>query len=211
MQDKRRPHGSGSIIVRRGIYYGKWRIGERQIMRKLGPVRTPGQRDGLTKATAEAKLRELMADAPAPVAERVTVQDAGARHLAHLEAMGRKPSTLRSYRNQLDAQIVPRIGARPIASAGARGRGALAAQLARDRPVSQDGPQHPRAAQRHLRVRDQARLGNRQPVPARGSPARRGEPGRPLSGPRRGGGRASRRSATVTSAACTGRSSWPPR
>ena len=131
MKDKRRPHGSGSIIVRRGIYYGKWRIGERQIMRKLGPVRTPGQRDGLTKATAEAKLRELMADTPAPVAERVTVQDAGARHLAHLEAMGRKPSTLRSYRNQLDAQIVPRIGARPIGQLEREDVEQLAAQLAR--------------------------------------------------------------------------------
>ena len=184
MQDKRRPHGSGSIIVRRGIYYGKWRIGERQIMRKLGPVRTPGQRDGLTKATAEAKLRELMADTPAPVAERVTVQDAGARHLAHLEAMGRKPSTLRSYRNQLDGQIVPRIGARPIGQLKREDVEQLAAQLARAglRPRRSE---HPRAAQRHLRVRDQARLGNRQPVPARRPSERPGKPGRPLSGRRR--------------------------
>jgi integrase len=129
----RRPHGSGSIIVRRGVYFGKWRVGDRQVMRKLGPVRKPGSRDGLTKATAEAKLRELMAEVTAaPVAERVTVQDAGARHLAHLGAMGRKPSTLRSYANQFERRIVPLIGVHPIAQLSSEDVEALAAQLARD-------------------------------------------------------------------------------
>lgn len=112
----RRPHGSGSIINRSGVYYGKWRVGDRQVMRKLGPVREPSSRDGLTRAMAEAKLRQVMADAvEPPVVERVTVEEAGRRHLAHLEAMGRKPSTLRSYRNQFDSQIVKRIGTRLIA------------------------------------------------------------------------------------------------
>jgi integrase len=137
MQNKRsdhRPHGSGSIIVKSGVYYGKWRVGHRQVMRKLGAVRTPGSRDGLTRTMAEAKLRQLMSEVVAPpVAERVIVEEAGRRHLAHLEAIGRKPSTLRSYRNQFDSQIVPRIGTRPIAGLTRDEVESLVAALKRDR------------------------------------------------------------------------------
>jgi integrase len=129
----RRPHGSGSIITRNGVYYGKWRVGHRQVLRKLGPVRAPASRDGLTRTMAEAKLRQLMADVvEPPTVERVTVEDAGRRHLAHLEAMGRKPSTLRSYRNQFDSQIVKRIGSRPIAQLSRGDVEALVAALSRD-------------------------------------------------------------------------------
>jgi hypothetical protein len=76
MQTKRtdrRAYGSGSIITRSGVYYGKWRVGQRQVLRKLGPVRAPGTREGLTRTMAEAKLREAMAEVAAPIAERVTV------------------------------------------------------------------------------------------------------------------------------------------
>lgn len=112
----RRAHGSGSIVVKGGSYFGKWRVDGRQVMRRLGPVRQSGTRDGLTKTQAEARLRELMASVTeAPVTERVTVQEAGEQLLAHLEAMGRKPSTLRAYRSKLKAQIGPRLGAKPLA------------------------------------------------------------------------------------------------
>jgi integrase len=112
----RRTYGSGSIIEIGGVYHGKWWVGGRQVKRKLGPTRKPGTRDGLTKPQAEAVLRKLMTEITAPpVTERVTIADAGARLLNHLETMGRKPSTLRTYRSNLDNQIVPRIGDRPIA------------------------------------------------------------------------------------------------
>jgi hypothetical protein len=95
----RRSHGTGSLIEKNGIYYGKWRVAGRQVMRKVGPVRKPASRDGLTKSQAEAQLRKLMAELTAPpVTERITVQEAGERLLGHLEAMGRKPSTLRIAR-----------------------------------------------------------------------------------------------------------------
>lgn len=129
----RRPRGTGSIVVKSGAYYGKWRTGQRQVLRKLGPVRAPGSREGLPRTMAEAKLRQLMAEVTAPaVVERVTVEETGRRHLAHLEAMGRKPSTLRSYRNQFDAQLVRRIGARPIAQLSRDEVEAMVAALARD-------------------------------------------------------------------------------
>lgn len=43
-RSNRRSYGTGSIILRGGAYYGKWRVGERQVMRKLGTARRPGSR-----------------------------------------------------------------------------------------------------------------------------------------------------------------------
>jgi hypothetical protein len=129
----KRPRGSGSIIVRAGVYYGRWQVGDRQVMRRLGPVRAPGTRQGLTGTMAEARLRELMAEVvPPPIGERVTVEGAGRRHLAHLEAMGRKPSTLRSYRNQFEAQLVLRLGDVMIATLDGEQVEQLVAALARE-------------------------------------------------------------------------------
>ncbi|MHB8492215.1 MAG: hypothetical protein ACYDA6_08415, partial [Solirubrobacteraceae bacterium] len=59
-RNARRAYGSGSIVIRGDSYYGKWRVGGRQIMRKIGPVRKVGTSTGLTKAQAEARLRKLI-------------------------------------------------------------------------------------------------------------------------------------------------------
>jgi site-specific recombinase XerD len=57
-----------------------------------------------------------MAEMTLPIAtERLTVEEAAGRLVSHLEAMGRKPSTLRAYRSKLAAQIKPRLGDRPLA------------------------------------------------------------------------------------------------
>jgi integrase len=118
---------------RNGVYYGKWPVGDRQVFRRLGSVRASGSRDGLTRTMAEAKLRQLMADVVnPPVVERVTVEEAGRRHLAQLEAVGRKRSTLRSYRNQFHAQLVKRVGDRPIVQPTGSDVERLVAALARD-------------------------------------------------------------------------------
>ena len=116
----KRRYGSGSLTERNGVWYGKWRIGARQVKRKLGSVRRPGTREGLTRSMAEARLREAMVEAASVpvVAERLTVSEVGERLLAHLEAMGRKPSTLRSYRSRMRNQITPRIGDAPISRVG---------------------------------------------------------------------------------------------
>jgi integrase len=112
----RRTHGSGGLLIKSGVYYGKWRVDGRQVMRRLGPVRASSTREGLTKAQAEARLRSAMAEMTlAPSSERMTVQEAAGRLLGHLEAMGRKPSTLRAYRSKLAAQIKPRMGDKTLA------------------------------------------------------------------------------------------------
>ncbi len=127
---QRRAYGSGSIFERGGTYFGKWRVGDRQIKRKLGPVRKTGTRDGLTKAMAEARLRALMLEVTPPPAARMTVEEVGRHWLTHLEALGRKRSTMRSYRSNFENQIVKRnIGAQPVDRVDTRGSGALRRRL----------------------------------------------------------------------------------
>src|SRR2546421_5567362 len=79
----RRPLGTGSLLVRtdsRGCktWYGKWRAGERQRMRKLGPQREPGSAVGLTRTQAEAELRRLSGEEQErPVRERLNLAALG--------------------------------------------------------------------------------------------------------------------------------------
>lgn len=61
----KRAYGSGSLIERDGVWYGKWRVDGRQVKRKVGVKRSRGEADGLTKSQAEARLRELMAEVTA--------------------------------------------------------------------------------------------------------------------------------------------------
>jgi hypothetical protein len=84
--------------------------------RKLGPVRPPGTREGLTRAQAERALRRQMeAELAQPsVAERLTVAEAGARLLTHLEGLGRKRSTLQGYESFLRVHLAPFFGDRPL-------------------------------------------------------------------------------------------------
>lgn len=112
----RRSYGSGSLVVRKGTWYGKWRVGGRQVQRKLGPVRQPGMREGLTRSLAEHELRRRMHVELAIVrtADRLAVGEAGERLIGHLEALGRKPSTLRAYRAALRGHLEPHLGSKTL-------------------------------------------------------------------------------------------------
>lgn len=113
----RRRHGTGSIVVRGGSYYGKWREPDgRQVMRRLGQVRPGGSRDGLTKAQAETELRRRM-EQPNPVRqapEKRTIADLAEAHLALKENAGLKRSTAVGYRSVVHAHLVPFFGERRI-------------------------------------------------------------------------------------------------
>jgi integrase len=81
----------------------------RRIQRKIGPARSPGETDGLTKAQAEGELRKLRLaehDRPARV-ERVTVEHAGAELSRRLEFRGRKKSHRLTVASDLRNHLVP--------------------------------------------------------------------------------------------------------
>src|SRR5690348_14910546 len=115
-RNARRAYGTGSIVTRGDNYYGKWRVGNRQIMRKLGPVRKVGTSTGLTKAQAEARLRKLISETTyvAPE-ERLPFGEVAGRYIAHVEhVMGRKPSTIRDYRIIVSKHLAPHFGGKAI-------------------------------------------------------------------------------------------------
>jgi len=117
----RRSYGTGALFIRRDAggrdtWYGKWRVGGQQLKRRIGAVRKPGTREGLTRPQAERELRrkiESTVPAAAP-GERRSVEEVGGQLVGHLEALGRKPSTLSTYRSLLRAHLVPHLGDRTL-------------------------------------------------------------------------------------------------
>ena len=112
----RRSYGTGSLITRNGNYYGKWWINDRQVMRKIGLVRTPHKPDGMTKTQAEAHLRDLIqtARAAAPMEHARTLGDAADAWLTHKEATGVKASSIRADRAALDKWFLPTLKTRSL-------------------------------------------------------------------------------------------------
>src|SRR3954452_13063981 len=116
---RRRAYGTGCPYVKttsRGqeTWYVQFRIGGRQVKRALGAKRAAGSADGLTRTEAERKLRQLIeATRPLPP-ERLTVEEAGRRLVAHLGELGRKRSTLMNYESCLRVHLVPFFGRRPL-------------------------------------------------------------------------------------------------
>jgi integrase len=108
------------LLVRRDrrgreTWYGKWRTGERQVMRALGPRRQPGDTLGLTRRQAELELRRLMGEETArPIVERLTLETLAPRYLAHKETIGLRRSTLRDYASHLRVHLIPFFGRRSL-------------------------------------------------------------------------------------------------
>jgi integrase len=111
----RRPYGTGTLYVKAGNWYGRWRIAGRKVNRRLGPVRKPGTREGLTRPQAERELRRRMEQEHAVASTaRLTVAEAGDRLIDHLEALGRKKSTIEGYRSALAVHLVPFFRDKPL-------------------------------------------------------------------------------------------------
>jgi integrase len=112
----KRSYGSGCLFVRGGNWYGRWWIGDLRIKRVLGPVRSPGSRDGLTRSQAERELRRRMESELPSISrhDRPSIADAGRRYVDHLEhVMERKPSTIQDYRGYLSRHLEPYFGDQP--------------------------------------------------------------------------------------------------
>jgi integrase len=113
----RRGRGQGSLFVKtdgagRATYYGKWRVGQRQVMRRIGPRRKPNTREGLTQAQAEAELRRLMSGEVALVSrdERQRLVDVCELLATRKEALGRKRATVDAYRSWNRVHFGPFFG-----------------------------------------------------------------------------------------------------
>ncbi len=105
----RRGYGTGSLRVEGRSWVGSWYGADgRKIRRKVGPARTPGERDGLTKAQAEERFRKMRdADRPRVSTERVTMHEAGEELYRRLEIRGRKKSHRMTIASDLRNHIVP--------------------------------------------------------------------------------------------------------
>lgn len=127
----KRQYGSGSLLVKDGVYYGKWRVGGRQVKKRIGFKRSRGESDGLTQSQAEARLRELMAEAVTERqqqavearkrAGRLDVRELGARYIIYArDHRGLKASTLTDYESHVRIHLAPYFAARPIREITAR-------------------------------------------------------------------------------------------
>lgn len=120
----RRPHGSGSLYVRRDsagreAWYGHWRSNGRQVKRKIGPKRAAGSRDGFTRSQAEAELRRRIAEVevkPRATGEVLTVAELAARYVVKARRGGRKPSTLEKVESVSRVHLEPFFGERALGS-----------------------------------------------------------------------------------------------
>lgn len=134
----RRSYGTGSLYVHgdangKEAWYGRWYSGPKRIKRRIGPKRQPGSREGLTRAQAEAELRRrIETEQPRPSRPDVTIAEAGERMLRHLEAIGRKPTTLGTYRSIFRTHLETRLGRTPIDKATPEQVEGMAAAMQRD-------------------------------------------------------------------------------
>jgi integrase len=105
----RRGYGTGSLKRVGNSWVGSWYgPGGRKIMRKVGPARTPGERDGLTITQAEARFRKMReTERPRLSMERVTMKEAGEELRRRLEIRGRKKSHRLTVESDLRNHIDP--------------------------------------------------------------------------------------------------------
>jgi integrase len=106
------------------VWYMKYRLPDgRQVQKKLGPAWTDRGRPAAgyyTKRLAEDALREVLHEArrgtlPGTIRSGATFADAAAEYLRYCEHdRGCKPSTLRDYRSNLRAHLLPAFGGRPL-------------------------------------------------------------------------------------------------
>src|ERR1035441_3817035 len=58
---RKRSHGTGHLYEKWGSYYGRWRTSDGRLLnRKIGKVRSVGERDGLTRTPGERGFRRIL-------------------------------------------------------------------------------------------------------------------------------------------------------
>jgi integrase len=104
----RRSYGTAHLYIKNGGWYGRWRDANGKLLnRKVGAIRTVGERDGLTKSQAEQRLRSMVeaGAALAPVVERITVAEAGDALVARLRLRRVKKSYLQTVESTIRVHL----------------------------------------------------------------------------------------------------------
>lgn len=116
----KRGRGTGHLYEKWGSHYGRWRtLDGRYVNRRIGPVRTPGERDGLTRSQAEREFRRIQ-DAeerrprPARGAVVPTVDEIVDSLRQKLRLSGGRTSYLEGCESMQRVHISPQFGSSPI-------------------------------------------------------------------------------------------------
>jgi integrase len=114
---KTRTRGTGHLYEKHGSYYGRWRtLDGRLVNRLIGPIRSRGSNDGLTRAQAERAFRRLQDSeerAPRPVRGMVvpTVDEVTDALRKKLRLRGSRRSYLEGCESMQRVHISPSFGA----------------------------------------------------------------------------------------------------
>ena len=116
MGARKRRYGTGHVYKKHGAYYARWRTtAGRLLNRRIGIVRRPGGREGLTQAQAERRFAQMQEEEerrPTRAVEKtaITVSDACESLRRKLSLEGARKSYLVGCRSMQEVQIEPRIG-----------------------------------------------------------------------------------------------------
>jgi integrase len=117
---RRRSAGTGHVYEKWGSYYGRWRTSDGRLLnRKIGKVRSVGERDGLTHTQAEREFRRLqeaeeLTPRPRHDAEIPTVDAIADSLRERLELRGRRKSYRENCEYMQRLHISPYIGSRKV-------------------------------------------------------------------------------------------------
>jgi integrase len=112
----RRSAGTGHVYEKWGSYYGRWRTTDGRLLnRKVGQIRTPGERDGLTRPQAERQFRRMQeaeehTSRPLPGAELPTVEQVADSLRGKLALAGARRAYLQCCESVQRVHIAPRLG-----------------------------------------------------------------------------------------------------
>jgi integrase len=133
----KRDYGTGHLYVKSGAYYGRWRTPDGRLLnRKIGQLRTPGERNGLTRAQAERAFRRLQ-DAEERVPRQVrgaevsTVGEVADSLRQKLSLSGARRSYLEGCESMQRVHIEPRLGSSRVNQVTSADVEALAAAMLR--------------------------------------------------------------------------------
>jgi integrase len=111
--ERRRPYGAGHLFQKHGSWYGRWRaVDGAHLNRRIGPARTVGDNDGLTRKEAErafARLRDKV-DGRRDRADRHSVANAAAALRHSLALNGSSVSHVEGCASTYRVHIAPVLG-----------------------------------------------------------------------------------------------------